>query len=91
MGRRVLLILALGGCSVEGARQVGDTCLSDRECVAPLRCELTPAGAQRCVIPARVDASVPPTDVVDVSPAPDLVDVPMVPPDGNLEDGGGRD
>ena len=90
----MLLILALGACSVEGARQAGDTCLNDRECASPLRCELTAAGAMRCVQPARVDAAVPDvpaTDVVDVPPAPDVPDVPPSAPDAEIADGGDRD
>jgi hypothetical protein len=83
MGRRLLLLLALGGCSVEGARQVGDTCLNDRECAPPLRCELTAGGSQRCVAPVRIDAAVP-----DVPAAPDLPPVTDVQRPDDVDDGG---
>lgn len=86
---------------MEGARQAGDTCLNDRECASPLRCELTPAGAMRCVQPVRVDAAVadiPATDVVDAPPAPDLPPTPDLPPasdlppaDAEMADAGARD
>lgn len=61
----VLLCLVAVGCSIEGTRQRGDECLQDRECVAPLRCEVTPTGSSRCVTPTRLDAG-PPVDVVVV-------------------------
>lgn len=73
MGRRILAVIVLAGCTVEGARQAGDTCLNDRECAAPLRCELTPAGSQRCVQPVRIDAAVADVPAVpDVPPASDV-------------------
>lgn len=80
MGRPIVAWLAgavlgvcLAGCSIEGTRQRGDECLQDRECVAPLRCEVTPDGRSLCVTPTRLDAGPP----VDAGAAP--ADVPMVP------------
>lgn len=60
---------------MEGARQIGDTCLSDRECASPLRCELTATGSMRCVSPVSVDAAVAEAGAVDVVAAPNP-DVP---------------
>ena len=39
-----VLGVTLVGCTIEGTRQRGDECLQDRECVSPLRCEVTPDG-----------------------------------------------
>lgn len=71
-----VLGLTLGGCSIEGTRQRGDECLQDRECVSPLRCEVTPDGRSLCVYPTRLDAGVP-TDVgaADAGVAPVGMDV----------------
>lgn len=69
-GAWCIAILALAGCTVEGARQAGDTCLNDRECAASLRCELTPGGSQRCVQSVRVDASLPDAPPATDQPAP---------------------
>ncbi len=88
------LCLLVSGCSIEGTRQRGDECLQDRECVAPLRCEVTTNGTSRCVTPTRLDAG-PPVDVgavaadagtppVDMPAAPDVspaVDVQPPPVD----------
>lgn len=63
-------MLVLGACSIEGARQIGDTCLSDRECASPLRCELTATGSMRCVSPVSVDAAVAEVGAVDAVAAP---------------------
>jgi hypothetical protein len=85
-----VLGLSLGGCSIEGTRQRGDECLQDRECVSPLRCEVTTDGRSLCVSATRLDAG-PPVDLgappVDSGPAPvdagpgpvDAPDVPVVP------------
>ena len=78
-----VLGLSLGGCSIEGTRQRGDECLQDRECVSPLRCEVTTDGRSLCVSATRLDAG-PPVDLgappVDAGPAPvDAPDVPDVP------------
>jgi len=105
LGWAALCLLA-GGCSIEGTRQRGDECLQDRECVAPLRCEVTTNGTSRCVTPTRLDAG-PPVDVVtaapdagtlpvDMPPAPDVppaVDVPPPPVDigAALVDSGAAD
>lgn len=89
LGWAALCLLA-GGCSIEGTRQRGDECLQDRECVSPLRCEVTTNGTSRCVTPTRLDAG-PPVDVVAVTPdagappvdmpaAPDIPAAPDVPP-----------
>ncbi|MDB4930360.1 MAG: hypothetical protein JWM10_2844, partial [Myxococcaceae bacterium] len=58
-GRAVLAAVLLGGCTIEGTRQRGDECLQDRECVSPLRCEVTPDGRSLCVTPVRLDAGAP--------------------------------
>lgn len=69
----------LGGCSIEGTRQRGDECLQDRECVAPLRCEVTPDGRSLCVTPVRLDAG-PPVDAGAATPdAPAAPDAPATP------------
>lgn len=47
---------------------MGDTCLSDRECASPLRCELTPTGSMRCVRPSRVDAALEDLVALDATP-----------------------
>lgn len=60
-----VLGLAVGGCTIEGTRQRGDECLQHRECVPPLRCEVTTSGLSLCVAPTRLDAG--PRD----APAPD--------------------
>ena len=93
LGWAALCLLA-GGCSIEGTRQRGDECLQDRECVSPLRCEVTTNGTSRCVTPTRLDAGPPVyvvvaapdagTAPVDMPPAPDVppaVDVPPAPVD----------
>ena len=58
--RGVWLAATLGsvgvGCTVEASQQLGDECLMTRECVAPLRCELTAEGVSRCAAPVRFDA-----------------------------------
>ena len=82
MGRWILAVFALSACTVEGARQSGDTCLNDRECAAPLRCELTPSGSMRCVQPTRIDASV--GDVPDVPVIPDVPTAPDVQPEPDV-------
>ncbi len=74
--RIVALVALLGGCTVEGSRQAGDTCLMARECAAPLRCEVTSEGVARCVPPVRLelpDAAAPDAapDVAPVDAAPD--------------------
>jgi len=86
-----VLGVALGGCSIEGTRQRGDECLQDRECVSPLRCEVTPDGRSLCVAPTRLDAGSPvdagapadagpaPTDTPDVPVTPDVPATPDVP------------
>ena len=89
-----VLGVALVGCSIEGTRQRGDECLQDRECVSPLRCEVTPDGRSLCVAPTRLDAGSPMT--LDVRPPTDnpvVVDVPLdVPVDaGAMLDGGAAD
>lgn len=81
--RLAALCLLAGGCSIEGTRQRGDECLQDRECVAPLRCEITTNGTSRCVTPTRLDAGPPVDVVVAVDAGPPPVDMPpadMPPP-----------
>lgn len=76
--RGAVLGVTLGGCSIEGTRQRGDECLQDRECVSPLRCEVTPDGRSLCVTPTRLDGGSPvDAGAADTGPAP--VDVPDVP------------
>jgi hypothetical protein len=81
-----IALAALAGCTVEGSRQAGDSCLMSRECAAPLRCELTAEGVSRCVPPVRldlpaVDASAPPPDVAAPPDAPpDVAAPPDAPP-----------
>lgn len=61
---------ALGGCSVEGSQALGEPCLMTRECVAPLRCEVTAEGVSRCAAPVRLDAAVWAVDAAtDAGPA----------------------
>ncbi len=55
---------ALGGCSVEGSQALGEPCLMTRECVAPLRCEVTAEGVSRCAAPVRLDAAAWAVDAV---------------------------
>ncbi|MBI5514207.1 MAG: hypothetical protein HY909_10590 [Deltaproteobacteria bacterium] len=74
MGRPGLaLLLALAGCSIQGTRQQGDTCLSSRECASGLLCEVTPSGPSRCVLPTVLDAA--PADGPPTAP-PDAPDAP---------------
>jgi hypothetical protein len=76
--RGAVLGVTLLGCSIEGTRQRGDECLQDRECVSPLRCEVTPDGRSLCVTPTRLDAGSPvDAGAADAGPAP--VDAPDVP------------
>ena len=94
-----VLGLCAAGCSIEGTRQRGDECLQDRECVSPLRCEVTTDGRSLCVTPTRLDAGTAPavdagaadagTPPVD---APKAVDV-QSPPDVSMavDLGGGPD
>jgi hypothetical protein len=91
MGRPGLaLLLALAGCSIQGTRQQGDTCLSSRECAPGLLCEVTPSGPSRCVLPTVLDAAAadgpltdapdaPPADApsADASPDAPMADAPM--------------
>jgi hypothetical protein len=81
MGRHgVLFVFALAGCSIEGTRQQGDSCLSDRECAARLRCEVTPSGVSRCVLPTVLDAS-----PESAPPTPDTATVPDTPDAGGAD------
>jgi hypothetical protein len=59
VGGALLLCLAgaAAGCSVEGSQALGEECLMSRECVAPLRCEVTAEGVSRCAAPVRLDAA----------------------------------
>lgn len=62
--------IAVGGCSVEGSQALGEPCLMTRECVAPLRCEVTAEGVSRCAAPVRLDAAAWAVDAVaDAGPA----------------------
>ena len=88
-----VLGVTLVGCTIEGTRQRGDECLQDRECVSPLRCEVTPDGRSLCVSPTRLDAGAPiDTGAADtgaatvdapggpdVAPTPDAAAAPDVP------------
>ncbi len=76
MGRRrwpfvALLSLVVGGCSVEGERQLGDECIRDRECATSLRCELSSSGVSRCAATVRLDASPGPAAVDTGRPGAD--------------------
>ena len=62
--RAVVLAVVLVGCSIEGTRQSGDTCLSTRECATGLVCVYTVTGDNRCAAPTMwsLDAAMAPTD-----------------------------
>ncbi len=81
---------ALTGCSIDGTRQIGDTCLSTRECASGLVCVYSVAGDNICADPtvwsgeagARMDAVatadvVTGTDASVGSEATAVADVPV--------------
>lgn len=87
-------MFALGtvlGCSIEGTRQLGDTCLMQRECASPLRCEVTSDGNARCVTPTRLDVVLPDVSAVEDTGPADMGPVDTGPADTGPPDTGPAD
>lgn len=67
----------LAACSVEGKRQLGDSCLTNRECAAGLVCEFNALGNASCARAVTFDAAFD---------APGATDTPAPPPDAVTPD-----